>query len=209
MIFERIVGAVGDKGTDPFSSEEVDKLAAMLGCSTGGIKTLCEGGSYVFERAAYNGVNGGTLAEVTQRRSPVCGAATPEALCWLRGWRDASGADNSPGVRARVSVRVRFRLTCFRGAVCQHLVAVGMAEDRAATIGEVWQGGGKAVVDAFRGTSHGCAKVRGATPDPSCWHARPCQRLVTENAFLPGPGAEQHELERPCQCRKQCHGVWP
>ena len=25
--------------------------------------------------------------------------------------------------------------------------------------------------------------------------------------FLPGPGAEQHELERPCQCRKQCHGL--
>ena len=60
MIFERIVGAVGDKGTDPFSPEEVDKLAAMLGCSTGGIKTLCEGGSYVSARAACSRVNGGT-----------------------------------------------------------------------------------------------------------------------------------------------------
>jgi COMM domain containing 10 len=107
MIFERILSAVGDKGTDPFSTDEVEKLAGMLGCAAGGITTLCEGGSYVFERAAYHGVNGEALTE--------------------------------------------------------HLVTVGMLEDRAAVLGTVWQDGGKQVVDAFRGTSNGAARVLNST----------------------------------------------
>merc|ERR1712046_172381 len=56
LIFQRILGALSDKAVDPFSNEEKEKLCGMLSCSTADINTMIEGASYVYERAAYNGV---------------------------------------------------------------------------------------------------------------------------------------------------------
>jgi len=41
----------------------------------------------------------------------------------------------------------------------EHLTAVGVLEDRAIMIGQVWQDGGKKVTEQLRECSVGCAKV--------------------------------------------------